>query len=247
MWTSTLRRLTASDAIIVGMDRDAEALSKALKSLGGKVELILAEASFLPFKKGCFDLATCRRLLINLRARIRRKVLYEMIRVARAGGKVAAVETSSQANSANQFSTVSGSLGFSKRVQKAMSGTDFSLGPKVAGLFLGCGLEDVEVWAYPVLYTVLPPRYGRIDLHTLVHSGGFLDAIRTVYARSPRGEISPLRGELRRQLRRQAKRLEDETRRQIAEEQFVSVSIVPVFVTKGTKPRVGGEGGPSGS
>lgn len=231
MWTSTLRRLTPSGAMIIGLDRDAEACRKASKNLRGRVELVLAEASLLPFKTGCFDLVTCRRLLINLRPRIRRRVVHEMIRVAVTGGTVAAVETSSQANSANQFSSVSGSLRFSKRLQEAMSGTDFDFGAKAAQLLLSCGLGNVKVWAYTVLHSVLPPRYGKVDLHSLVHSGGFVDALRTAYAR-PHAR----RGKIWKQLRRQAKRLEQEMRMQIAKGRFVSVSVIPVFVTRGTKP-----------
>lgn len=227
MWASTLRRLTGAGAMVVGLDRDAAALRKALKNQSGEVELILAEASHLPFKDGHFDLVTCRRLLINLRARVRRKVLYEMIRVATVGGTIAPVEPSLQVNSANQFSTVSGSFRFSKRLEKAVTGTDFDFGPKAAQLLLSCGLEKVQVWAYLLLNTVLPPRYSKIILNSLVHDGRFAHALRTVHP--------PLRGAIGRRLQREASRLDLEMRRQIARGQFASVSVMPMFVTKGTK------------
>lgn len=230
MWTWTLRRLfKPKPTTLIGLDKDRGALTQASRILGAKVGLINADASFLPFKEGSFDLVTCRRLLINLRPRMRRKVIQEMQRVAKAGGTVSSLEPSLHVSTANSSSTVSGSLLFSKRLERAFSGTDFTLGPRVARFFIQEGLENVDVWAYLIINRALPPRYQRNPfMNPIVHGSGFADALK------PLKRL--LRGELGRLARREAKRLDRETMKQVRRKSLVSVFVVPMFVTKGTKP-----------
>jgi len=227
MWTWTLKRLRKK-AKIVGLDSDASALAQAAKNLGFELELVRADASFLPFRKGCFDLATCRRLLINLGPRKRRKVVKEMTRVTKVGGLVASAEPSLQTNRANHFSTIRGNLRFSRRLEIAISGTDFTLGPKVAYLFIRAGLRNVDVFAYLWVTSYLPPRYHNLWLSTVVHGGGFVHALSTVRP--------PPQGKKWEPLLREAKRLDREVRSQRKRKVLASVTAIPVFLTKGMKP-----------
>lgn len=228
MWTWTLKRLR-NEARIVGLDIDASALAQAAKNLGSKVELVRADASLLPFREECFDLATCRRLLINLGPRKRSEVIREMIRVARVGGLASSAEPSLQTNKANHFSTIGGDLRFDKRMEKMVSGTDFTLGPKVAYLFVREGLQKVDAWAYLLVGSYLPSKYKEVFLSTAVHGGGFVHALSTVKP--------PPKGKKWEPLRREAKRLDREARSQLRRRVLVSVTAIPVFLTKGTKPR----------
>ena len=227
MWAATLHRLRKR-ANLVALDSSAPALAQASESIGGEVELIRADASRLPFKDNTFDLVTCRRLLINLRPRRRRAALREMIRVSRGGRIVSPVEPSLQTNRANHFSTIRGNIRFSKSLEKAVSGTDFTLGPRMAYLLVREGLEEVDVWAYPIVNSYLPPKYGDLFLSTVVHGGGFVHALSTV---SP-----PLKGSTGKRLQKEAARLDREVRRQRDRKSLVSVTELPMFITKGRKP-----------
>jgi SAM-dependent methyltransferase len=231
MWTWTLGRLTRGRGLMVGIDVDVELLRHAIKRLDGKAEFIAADAASLPFRPDCFDLTTCRRLLINLQGRNRRQVVKEMIRVTRMGGKVASVEPSLHTNKANQFCTICGSQRFSRQLEKANPGTDFSFGPKAAALFHGCGLENVGVWSYVSIDSTLPP-YGRCGKTTrfvnpVVHDGTFSHALTTV--------SHPFTGRVKESLSRQASKLDSDMRRQVEKGRFVSVSAVPFFLTRGTR------------
>jgi len=230
LWGWTLRRLSRSKpAKLVGLDKDRTALEQASKILGTNTDLVNADASFLPFRDDSFDLVTCRRLLINLRPRKRRQVIREMKRVASGGGTLSSAEPSLHISVANAFSTVSGSLYFSKRLERAFSGTDFKLGPKVPYLFVREGLGNVDVWAYLIINRALPPRYSRNPfMNPIVHGGGFSHSLKTM--------AHPLRGDLGKRARLAAKRLDRETAKQVRRKSLVSVFVVPMFVTKGTKP-----------
>jgi len=230
MWTWTLRRLARrKDLMLVGLDQDRKALELAKRRLAAGTDLVAADASSLPFREGSLDLVTCRRLLINLKPRKRRKVVQEMTRVARAKGTVSSVEPSLQTNRASQFSTVRGSLRFSRRLERAFAGTDFALGPRTAHLLVQQGLEGVKVWAYLLLYSALPPKYDSQFLNPVVHGGGgFGHALATVPPR--------LRRRMGGALQSEARRLDSEMRKQLDRGSFVSVSVTPVFVAKGTKP-----------
>jgi SAM-dependent methyltransferase len=228
MWTWTLKRLRHK-ARIVGLDADSSALGQAVKNLGSKAELVRADASLLPFREGCFDLTTCRRLLINLEPRKRSKVIREMMRVSRIGGLVSSAEPSLQTNKANHFSTIGGDLRFDKRMEKTVSGTNFTLGPKVAYLFVREGLQKVDVWAYLLVGSYLPSKYDELFLSTVVHGGGFVHAVSTVRP--------PPKGRKWEPLLREAERLDREMRSQRKRRVLVSVTAIPVFLTKGIKSR----------
>ena len=228
MWTWTLKRLQ-NKARVIGLDSDASALVQAAKNLGTRAELVRADASLLPFREGRFDLVTCRRLLINLRPRRRRKVMKEMIRVAKPGGLVSSAEPSLQTNRANHFSTIRGNLRFSRRLEKAVSGTDFTLGPEVAYLFVREGLQKVDVWAYLMVTSYLPPKYEEPFLSTVVHGGGFVHALSTVKP--------PPKGKKWEPILREAERLDREMGVQRRKKTLVSVTAIPMFLTRGTKPR----------
>ena len=231
MWTWTLGRLTRRRGLMVGVDVDAELLRHAIKRLDGKADFVAADAANLPFRPDCFDLTTCRRLLINLQGRKRRQVLLEMIRVTRRRGKIASVEPSLHTNMANQFCTIRGSYRFSRQLERANSGTDFSLGPRTAELFLKCGLENVGVWSYVYANSTLPPYGKRGDtkpfVNPVVHDGTFSEALTRV--------TNPFTGRLKESLSRDARRMDSVMKRQVEKGQFVSVSAVPFFVTRGTK------------
>ena len=226
MWTGTLLRLQRR-AMMVGLDSDRGALSLASKNLGAKVDLVLADASSLPFKEGCFDLVTCRRLLINLRPGQRSKAIREMIRVAKVHRTVSSVEPSLHVEPATHFSTLKGSLRFSRRLEVLFPGTDFSLGPRVINLFLREGLEDVKVRGYLSIHAALPPDYDNAILNSVVHKG-FKEALTELPEPSKAGTGKSLRNE--------ASRLDLEMKGQKRRGQFASLSAIPIFITKGTKP-----------
>lgn len=229
MWTWTLRRLTKSKSVrLIGIDFDRESLKRASKILGARTTFIAADASFLPLKDNCIDYVTCRRLLINLGRRKRRDSLREMIRVARVGGVVSPVEPSLQTNKANRFSTVRGGQQFSRRLEKAVSGTDFTLGPRIAHILVQEGLARVKVWAYLLVDSILPPKYHSMFLNPVVHGGGFAHALTTVHP--------PFRGNMASNLAHEAEKLDREVKKQMRRKAFVSVSATPVFIARGTKP-----------
>ena len=231
MWMWTLRRLTKPKSVrLIGIDVDRESLGRASNVLGTRATLIAADASYLPFRENTVDLVTCRRLLINLRQRKRKEVLREMIRIAKVQGIVCPVEPSLQTNKANQFNTVRGGRRFTRRLEKTVSGTDFALGPRVAHLLVQEGLRNVKVWAYLLVDSVLPPKYESAFLNPVVHGGGFAHALSTV---NP-----PLRGTLADKLTREAKKLDRDAKKQMHRKTFVSVTAIPVFVARGTKPAI---------
>jgi hypothetical protein len=105
--------------------------------------------------------------------------------------------------------------------------TDFALGPRVINLFLREGLEDVKARGYLSVHAALPPDYDSAILNSVVHRG-FKEAL----AELP----EPLKGGTGKSLRREARRLDLEMKRQKRRGQFASLSAIPIFITKGTKP-----------
>ena len=230
MWTWTLGRLTRRQELIVGIDVDMELLRSAIKRLNRKADFVAADAANLPFRPNYFDLTTCRRLLINLQSRKRRKVISEMVRVTRMDGMASSVEPSLHTNKANQFCSIRGSYRFSRQLERANPGTDFSFGPKAAALFLKCGLKDVGVWSYVSVSSTLPHGKSRDErpfVNPVVHDGTFSQALTTV--------STPFRGRIKESLSQAARRMDSEMKRQVKKGEFVSVSAVPFFLTKGTK------------
>ena len=88
---------------VLGVDREAEwvdlATARAREAgLADRCRYQRGDATSLPFRDGTFDLVTCQTVLIHLPDP--EQGLREMLRVARPGGLVLAVEPSNFANSA---------------------------------------------------------------------------------------------------------------------------------------------------
>ncbi|MQC26878.1 MAG: methyltransferase domain-containing protein, partial [Chloroflexi bacterium] len=100
------------------------------------------DAHALPYAGGSFDLVYCHFLLLWVDAAA--GVLGEMKRVTRAGGAVLAL---AEPDYGGRIDYPDELVAFGKLQREALTarGADVEMGRKLAGLFSGAGLEDVEV------------------------------------------------------------------------------------------------------
>lgn len=143
----------ALDARVVGLDASAamlqRATARARESRLGNVSFVFGNVNHVPFPEASADLVFCKHLLCAIYDVDR--AIEEMIRVARPGGLVMAIEPASQHHFHDPDDAEFAAL--SQRLNQAFyhgwrrRGVDQRIGLKVPGLFLWHGLERIRVEA----------------------------------------------------------------------------------------------------
>ncbi len=157
-WGRALAQVLPSDARITGVDREDEWVRGAAQKAGraglaARCEFLKGDAMALPFADETFDLVTCQTVLMHVSdARV---AMREMMRVARRGGLVLAVEPCNMA-SMGIFSSVTDTfptdviaamLRFHLMCQrgKRALGLGFnSIGDLVPGMMAELGAKDIR-------------------------------------------------------------------------------------------------------
>jgi SAM-dependent methyltransferase len=222
--TGELSRVLAEESggRIVGADRDSD----LLRATPEAVEPMLADAHHLPFPDDSFDVVACQALLVNLPDPAR--ALREFARVARPGGRVAAVEPDNAAVSVT--STVEAEAALAARARElyvAGAETDVALGG-ANELFERVGLSSVSVRRYEQTLTVEPPYFeGDVTEAARKANGAGLRERRRVLANggASEAELDDLRAAWREMGR--------EAVRQVRAEEYRRREVVPFFLTVG--------------
>jgi SAM-dependent methyltransferase len=170
-WGRLLARVLPSGARVNGVDRDplwAEKAAERAAALGlaDRFAYRCSVAEKLPFAQASFDLVTCQTLLIHLPDP--GAAIDEMMRVARPGGLVLAVEPNNVAGALTldtlTFHAPIEEIIARARLQltcergKAALGEGAnSIGDLVPGLFAARGLVDIRVWLNDKTNAFLPP------------------------------------------------------------------------------------------
>jgi ubiquinone/menaquinone biosynthesis C-methylase UbiE len=170
-WGRVLAKSLPRGARVRGVDRDPSWIEKAnlraaALGLGERFGYQAAVAEKLPFAEASFDLVTCQTLLIHVRDP--GAVIDEMIRVARPGGLILAVEPNNIAGA-----LIFDSLTFHdpvdeiiararlqlicERGKAALGEGANSIGELVPGLFAARGLDEIRVYLNDKAYPFLPP------------------------------------------------------------------------------------------
>jgi ubiquinone/menaquinone biosynthesis C-methylase UbiE len=170
-WGRLLAPHLASDAEVVGLDREASWAAEAARRFGSTPRsqtgrFLCGDAHHLPFPDGHFDAATCQTVLMHLRDPLR--ALREMARVVKPGGWVIAAEPNN----------LIGCLAFDERTheqpveeltalfefwvrymrgKERLDQGDNSLGERLPGLFLDAGLEAIDVRQNDHPQPIFPP------------------------------------------------------------------------------------------
>ena len=224
MWTSTLSNLfPKSKLIAVDVSRDAAIRTKS-RIRNRNLEVIICDVHHLPFVSGCFDLAACRRLLMNIGHR--KKALLEMKRVTKNNGVVCAIEPSFR--DAIEYSTLPSELNFYRKLLNLTSGSgnprpDMSFGKKTPALFAACGLEPMKVMVFCLTsLTTSRQNCNSVDSSSVTS----LKRIRhfTDLSRKQFDELSLL-----------ARTIDTKRREQVVDKKYVYVSIVPFVAVRATK------------
>jgi ubiquinone/menaquinone biosynthesis C-methylase UbiE len=136
----------------VGVDNSAAMIDEAKRRAVGlsNVEFLLAEGTALPFADGSFDAARADRSLMHVPDA--RRVLAEMIRVTREGGRVVVFEVDFE----TAVIDVPDRVLARKIIHTWCDGfRDGWLGRRMPGLFADLGLKEVQVAPYVLRLT--PP------------------------------------------------------------------------------------------
>jgi SAM-dependent methyltransferase len=170
-WGQLLIGLVGADARLDGIDRDPSwveqaSVRAAARGLAQRCRYQVGVAEKLPFADASFDLVTCQTLLIHTRDPD--AAIAEMIRVARPGGLILAVEPNNVA-----ASLILDSTGFDapvddvlacvrlqlicERGKAALGEGNNSIGDLVPGLFAARGLGDIRVYLSDKTNAILPP------------------------------------------------------------------------------------------
>ncbi len=222
--TGELSRVLAeeSGACVVGVDRDPV----LLRATPDAVEPVVADTHHLAFPDATFDVVACQALLVNLTDPVR--ALREFARVARSGGRVAAVEPDNAAVSVE--STVDREASLARRARELYvdgAATDVALGG-AAEQFERADLSDVTVRRYEQTLVVEPP-YSEGDVQEAAQkaSGAGLRERRGVLANggATESELDELRAAWREMGR--------EAVRQVGEGSYRRRETVPFYVTGG--------------
>ena len=170
-WGRLLSHVLASDATLVGVDREPrwveEATAKAAEAgLADRFTYRLAAAEELPFADESFDLVTCQTLLIHVADP--RAVITEMVRVTKKGGLVVASEPNNRALTL-MVTSVSEQDSLEERLDLvrfyitceqgriALGEGNTSLGDLVPGYFDEAGLEDIQACQSDKVSLMVPP------------------------------------------------------------------------------------------
>jgi SAM-dependent methyltransferase len=152
---------------VVGLDANPALTAMAAEHAAARgltdVEIITADARHTRLPSGSFDLVHCRTLLINVPEPA--QVVAEMVRLARPGGWVMAMEPDSAGAVCYPPNPAFTRLCEIHPVVFARNGADPYIGRRVAELFRHAGLQDVAVEATARVYPLGHSRRTvRLDL-----------------------------------------------------------------------------------
>ncbi|MDB5099875.1 MAG: SAM-dependent methyltransferase [Cyanobacteria bacterium RYN_339] len=156
---------------VYGYDLDPEAVKQAqafsqAHPYSVKFQFEVADAHHLPLADGEADLVICQHVLAHVRDP--QRVMAEMSRVTRPGGKVVAFEPNSMAQSLVNDS-LADNYTLEERVRsvryqyfyeagkRAKGDGDDSIGDRLPGMFLAAGLTDIEVRLSDKSAALIPP------------------------------------------------------------------------------------------
>jgi ubiquinone/menaquinone biosynthesis C-methylase UbiE len=231
-FTRILQNMGLRNAQIIGIDINRSVLKTARKLSNQKIKYKHGDVFDLDFDSDFADLVTCRTLLMNLKNK--GKALKEMIRIAKPNGIVAVVEPDFLSESV--FSTIPKETKILKQLVKASAGeVDLQFGPKAASLFHKCGLKNIEVWTYTVSAFIKPPYSDSFpSIHTEDVKGikNIERLVSTWKKALSEGGMSKRKIE---KLLVEAREIDFKRSEQIRNNQYMSVSTIPLFVTKGKK------------
>ena len=169
-WGRALAHVLPPEATLIGIDRErdwvAQAGENAERARLGRFSYRLGDACNIPFPDASFDLVTCQTLLIHLKDPV--SCIREMLRVAKPGGLVLAVEPNNLSNagawtSVREDYTVNQVLDLIRlqltcQLGKRALGLGFnSVGDLVPGYFAELGLEDIHVYTSDKATPLYPP------------------------------------------------------------------------------------------
>ena len=133
---------------VVGLERSSEQIAAAVKAQ--LVDYVQGDAHELPFADGQFDLVYCRYLLEHVADPVR--VLAEMRRVARAGGRVAAMENDISLVRLDPPCPAFDSVWSAFATHQRQIGGDGLIGRRLYRLFREAGLSQIELSVQPELH-----------------------------------------------------------------------------------------------
>ena len=170
-WTTTLLELLASDARVVGVERDPRWVSQARQNadergVAGRCRYVQGVAEALPFKDESFDLVTCQTVLIHVADAA--AVIDEMRRVVRPGGllllsepnNLAAMLVADSTTADVPVSALVEHVEFAlicERGKAAVGEGNSSIGDLLPGLLAEAGLVDIECVLNNKAFALVPP------------------------------------------------------------------------------------------
>jgi ubiquinone/menaquinone biosynthesis C-methylase UbiE len=173
-WGRTLLPHLHASAQVTGVDRERSWVKRATRTaeklgLGHRIRNEYGLAESLPFADASFDLVTCQTLLIHVADPPR--VIAEMLRVTRVGGRVLLVEPNNLA-SALVFGSTLSDISTAKRLQlvrlqsicergkAALSEGNDSIGDLAPGMLSAAGAVDLNVYLSDRASPLVPPYHG---------------------------------------------------------------------------------------
>ncbi len=223
-FTSYLIGQAPSPAGAIGLDINPAVLLEGSSPKG--VRLLLAAAEQIPIQSNWADLVVCRRLLMNLPEPS--TALGEMVRIARKGALVAAIEPDFLAESG--YSTVPGEMAFLRKLLLLTSeGSDLGFGPKCVALFKHAGLVEVEAYVHS------PVTIGADDRFPTTHHERKARRFAELVAEwRPELESHIKQSDLK-ELEKEARKLDRVRSQQLQSREYASASSFPLWVARGRK------------
>jgi SAM-dependent methyltransferase len=170
-WGRLLDFATATGATTIGVDREAEWVTEAMRQaqaagLADRFTYQEGSAGALPFADGSFDLVTCQTVLIHVPDP--EAVIAEMVRVTKPGGLVLAAEPNNRAGMLVEMAPVDdygsdalvGRTAFyltCARGKVALGEGDNSAGDRVPGYLAAAGLTSVQAFLSDKTWALIPP------------------------------------------------------------------------------------------
>jgi SAM-dependent methyltransferase len=170
-WGILLSEVLSPDATLIGVEREAawvkEATSRAERlGLSDRFRYEQGEAEALAFEDASFDLVTCQTLLIHVPDP--RRVIHEMLRVAKSGGLIVAAEPNNRASllvetSANSDASIDDPVDLVRfsltceRGKTALGEGNGSVGDLLPGYFAQCGIVGIETFLSDKVSAMVPP------------------------------------------------------------------------------------------
>ena len=133
---------------VVGLERSSDQLSVAIQS--PRVRYVRGDAHELPFADGSFDLVYCRYLLEHVADP--QRVLKQMRRVTRAGGRVAAMENDISLVRLDPPCPAFNEVWAAFAEHQRQLGGDGLIGRRLYRLFRAAGFSQIELSVQPELH-----------------------------------------------------------------------------------------------